>query len=195
MIVGDRLSAVSAIDCAKKIDPQARLAPFPLAGRGWGWGSPDSVRRRLPQPSPARQGNRIWRLNAGSALPPPLAGEGWGGGIVRKKLQLRPGRPPPAAQARRPPPQAGEANGESATQMRQPSPARGEGAHRRCRGSFILSSIRSTPHVITQKHRTSASACARRRSLSTLAACGELRNWPARVLRTCDMLSTVSAST
>ena len=46
-----------------------------------------------------------------------------------------------------------------------------------------------------QKHRTSASAWARLRSFTALAACSEVRNCPPRFPRTCDMLKTVSAVT
>src|SRR3954452_281373 len=47
----------------------------------------------------------------------------------------------------------------------------------------------------SQKHLTSASAWARRRSFRALLACLGERNWPPRFPRTCDMLSTFSAVT
>src|SRR4029434_4544154 len=51
--------------------------------------------------------------------------------------------------------------------------------------SGIASERRAPP----QKQRTSASAWARLSSLSALAACSDVRNWPPRFPWTCDMLS------
>src|SRR4030081_3937846 len=48
---------------------------------------------------------------------------------------------------------------------------------------------------VGQKHLTSASAWARRKSFRALLACSDERNWPPRLPRTWDMLSTVSAVT
>ena len=65
---------------------------------------------------------------------------------------------------------------------------------RRLRRLFPSPSV-SAKRKSNQKQRTSASACARRRSSTAVLACSVDRNCPPRFPGTCAILSTVSAAT
>ncbi len=84
-------------------------------------------------------------------------------------------------------------------ERRETLPGRGQGYRRsRLRARMDgrrFGHVRRLGSSRLQKHLTSASAWARRRSFRALAACSEVRNCPPRLPRTCDMLSTVSAVT
>ena len=107
-------------------------------------GAARQSRAPLSSPPPCGQGNRIWRLNAGGALPPPLAGEGWGGGVVRKRLQLRPGPAPTRrASAATSPASGGGKRRERHSYANSPDPLRGGVGGGGSRGSQTSPIIRA----------------------------------------------------
>src|SRR5690242_15560695 len=58
--------AVGDEGAANSVRKARRLAPLPLVGRGRGLGSDNSY--PPPQPSPTRQGYRIWKVGAAASL-------------------------------------------------------------------------------------------------------------------------------
>jgi quinoprotein dehydrogenase-associated SoxYZ-like carrier len=80
------------------------------------------------------------------------------------------------------------------SQWRRDVPRRSQGHRRQAVPAGVAGDRDVTPDRF-QKQRTSASACARRRSFSALLACSVVRNWEPRSPMVCAMLSTVSAVT